>query len=88
MDKAEVKEDATLITELAKAGAMAYPPGAAVLDTLTQIGGAFLESNHDDLLFQFEMMLDGEGGEAVLHAPMAVGLYAFVRQQDRSKPVD
>ena len=85
MDQKEAKETAVLLRSLASLGAQAYPPASGILEALDSVGGAFLESQQDDLFFEYSMEFDGDGGVGPSTAPLAAGLLSFVRVQNRSQ---
>ncbi len=86
LDTAEVKASGTILRSLADLGAKSYPPASPVLSALTKVGDAFLENQQDDSLLQYDMVLDGQGGQGTVSAPLASGIAVFVRVQDRMKP--
>jgi len=88
IDQKESKETGALLRSLASLGSKAYPPASPVLNALNKVGGAFLESQQDDLFFQYEMMFNGDGGTAPVVAPLSAGIMTFVRTQNRSDRFD
>ncbi len=87
LDEDELQAQGSLLSELARLGGQAYPPGSPLLGALEDIGGVFFAQNGNDLEFRYDMIFDGEGTQTSSHAPLAWGNYVFVRQWDRSKAI-
>lgn len=78
-----------MISLLANAGSMAYPPASPVLKILDSLGTALVGSqdSFDDRIFQYRMVLHPTGGEEKVDYPLLeTGHYVFIRHEERTAP--
>jgi hypothetical protein len=84
----------SLIKELARLGASAAtvaasPAAGQGVDVLTNLAMAFLNGNHDDVMFRYDMTLASQfQSRFVPQDYLTEGERVFVRQDDRQVPID
>jgi len=87
LDKNENQRMKSLLSSLAGMGAKAYPPSAAILSVLNNLGGALLSGKSDDIEARIQMRFDvsppKNPASKVARLPLMEGYYAFVREENR-----
>lgn len=78
----------SLISRLAELGKTSdYLPGSTV-NTLLDLGAALLQQNHDDLIFEYRMVLDPSTTSAhPASSPFEEGRYILMRNEDRDTEI-
>ncbi len=76
-----------LLSTVAQAGSMAYPPASPILSLLNGLGQALINSDQDDTEFRYSMILDPSGGSENLinHFILEAGNYVIIRNERANK---
>jgi hypothetical protein len=78
-----------MISTIAQAGAMAYPPAAPILNILNGVGDTFLNQDQTDTEFRYTMILDPKSGSSTVNNfGLEVGNYVLIRTEERDESID
>ncbi len=78
-----------ILTSLAQSGSAMLPPGSPTLSLLDNLGSVLLNSNKENIIFRYSMVLHPKGSSKVLPFPkLEVSNLVFVRQEDRQETLD
>lgn len=83
LDQREAGKHTSIFSSLAALGSQAFAPSSIELKILKEIGTAFLQDNKNDVLFEYEFVLDATGTYSATYAPLAVGTLVIMRLNDR-----
>lgn len=78
-----------ILSNLAKLGSIAYPPGTPIAGALAQLAGTLITDDQDDKAFHFTLVQRPAGGApGVPYSVLEAGHVVFVREQARSNTTD